>query len=135
MQKAPGPNRLPSIFYKEYWPIIGELVVKVIQHFFLSGELLKEVNKNLIVLIPKSQSPTSFNHYKPISLCNIIYKTNAKLIVLRLGPLLPKLISPNQSAFVPERWIAENEVVVQEMLHTFKKSKSKAWMMAIKLDL
>ncbi len=34
-----------------------------------------------------------------------------------------KLISPCQSAFIPGRWIAENEVVVQEVLHSFKKRK------------
>jgi hypothetical protein len=44
-------------------------------------------------------------------------------------------VAPNQSAFIPWRWIAENEVVVQEMLHSFKKSKAKDGLMEIKLDL
>lgn len=53
----------------------------------------------------------------------------------KIRPFLHKLISPTQSAFTPGRWIAENQVVVQEMLHSFKSRKVKAGLMAIKLDL
>ena len=55
--------------------------------------------------------------------------------MLRLRTLLPKLVAPNQSAFIPGQWIVENEVVVQEMLHTFKRSKAKGGLLAVKLDL
>ena len=92
VQKGTGLYGLPILFYKAYWPIFGEVMVKAIQSFFMSGRLLKEVNKTFIMLIPKSQSPTSLNHFKPISLCNVVYKTIAKLLVL---PLLPNMIAPN----------------------------------------
>lgn len=49
--------------------------------------------------------------------------------------MLEKLISPCQSAFMQGRWILENQVVVQEMLHSFKTRKLRARLMAIKLDL
>ena len=82
-----------------------------------------EVNNSFIVLIHKSQSPTSFNHYRPISLCNVVYNIITKLLVSKLGKILHKLISPTQVAFIPGRWIAENQIVVQEMLHSFKTRK------------
>uniref|UniRef100_A0A2N9GNN9 Reverse transcriptase domain-containing protein n=1 Tax=Fagus sylvatica TaxID=28930 RepID=A0A2N9GNN9_FAGSY len=97
--------------------------------------LLPEVNNSSIVLIPKIPNPTSVNHFRPISLCNVVYKTIAKILVARIRPLLHKLISPCQSAFIPGRWIAENGVIVHEMLHSFKKRKVKNGLMAIKLDL
>ena len=87
------------------------------------------------MLISKSQSPISFNHLRPISLCNVVHKTITKLLVLKLRPLLSKLVAPKQSAFIPWRWIIENEVVIQEMLHSFKKSKAKDGLMEMKLDL
>ena len=49
--------------------------------------------------------------------------------------ILHKIISPCQSAFIPGRWIAENQVVVHELLHSFKVRKVKSGFMALKLDL
>ena len=40
-----------------------------------------------------------------------------------------------QSAFILGRWIAKNQVVVHELLHSFKTRKVKNGFMAIKLDL
>lgn len=95
----------------------------------------KEVNSSLIVLIPKISNPTSSHHFRPISLCNVVYKIVSKLLVAKLRPLLDKIISPAQSAFIPNRWIVENQVIVQEILHSFKTRKTKPGLMAIKLDL
>ena len=97
-QKAPGPDGLPALFYQRYWNIVGSTVIEAIQSFFRSDRILKEVNNSLLVLIPKINSPSSVNHFRPISLCNTVYKTISKLLVSRLRPLLEKLISPCQSA-------------------------------------
>ena len=53
----------------------------------------------------------------------------------RIRPFLPRFISPCQSAFIPGRWIAENQVIIQELIHSFKVKKIKAGQMAIKIDL
>ena len=53
----------------------------------------------------------------------------------RLRPILCKLISHCQYAFIPGRWIAENEIIVQELLHSFRQRKVKNGLMAVKLDL
>ena len=134
-QKASGPNGLPALFYKKYWNIVGDSVVKAIINFFESGKMLNELNSTLTVLIPRIQNPTSDSQYSPISLCNVVYKTIAKLLVTRLRQILPKLISPCQSAFIPGRWIAENKAILHETLHIIKKRKVKDGMMAVKLDL
>jgi hypothetical protein len=134
-QKAPGPDGLPALFYKRYWNIVGPTVIAVVQNFFNSGKLLSELNNTLIVLIPKNKNPSSINHYRPIGLCNVVYKTISKLLVSRILPLLDKLISPCQSAFTPGRWIAENQLIVHEILHSFKKSKAKGGFITVKIDL
>ena len=133
--KAPGPDGLPPLFYKKYWPIVGDAITKAIQSFFKTGHLLSEVNNSLIVLIPKIYTLSSINHFRPISLCSTVYKVIAKILVSRLCPLLDKLISPCQSAFIPGRWITENQLIVQEILHSFKRRKVKGGFVAMKIDL
>ena len=114
---------------------MGNDVITAVTSFFTGGSMPKEINSSLIVLIPKVPNPSSFNHFRPISLCNVIYKIISKILVARIRPLLPKFISPCQSAFIPGRWIAENQVIVQELIHSFKVRKIKAGQMAIKIDL
>lgn len=70
-----------------------------------------------------------------MSLCNVVYRIISKILVAKLKPLLHKLISPCQSTFLQRKWIAENQVLVQEMMHNFKTRKIKAGLMAIKQDL
>ena len=42
--KALGPNGLPSLFFKKYWPIVGDQMVVAIQSFFRDGCLVKNSN-------------------------------------------------------------------------------------------
>ena len=133
--KAPSLDGFPALFYKEFWPIVGDTITSAVTAFFTNGRLPKDANESLIVLIPKSPNPISINNFRPISLCNVVYKIISKLIVAKLRPLLHKIISPCQLAFIPGRWIAENQVVVHELLHSFKSRKVKNGFMALKLDL
>ena len=93
------------------------------------------LNKTLITLIPKKRNPETLNNYRPISLCNTIYKMVTKIIVARIRPLLPDLISPLQSAFVLGRQGVDNAIIVQELVHSMAKKKGRGGVMAIKLDL
>ncbi len=132
--KAPGPDGFSRIFFKHYWGTIGPQVVDVVHNFFREGQLLKKLNHTYITLIPKKLGACNFNHFRPISLCNFYYKIISKIMVNRLRPLLAKLIDPTQAAFVLHRWIAENVVLAQEIVHSFKKSKKKKGYMGLKLD-
>ncbi|XP_075670376.1 uncharacterized protein LOC142640172 [Castanea sativa] len=66
--KAPGPNGFPSLFYKKYWPIVGDTMIQVVTSFFEVGTMPKEVNNSLIVLIPKIVNPSTTNNstYQPL---------------------------------------------------------------------
>ncbi|KAL5773508.1 hypothetical protein ACOSP7_013099 [Xanthoceras sorbifolium] len=72
---------------------------------------------------------------RPISLCNTIYKVVSKVIIQRLRPLLPLLVSPNQVAFIPGRHIQDNVVIAQEVLHKLKIMRGKKGYLAWKIDL
>lgn len=95
----------------------------------------KEVNSSLIVLIRKVSNPSITHHFRPIRLCNVVYKIILKFLVVKLRPHLDKITSLVQSTSIPNKWIAKNQVIVQETFHSFKASKTKPRLMAIKLDL
>ena len=42
--------------------------------FFSLGSFDSSVNKTHIALIPKIQNPTKVTEFRPISLCNVLYK-------------------------------------------------------------
>lgn len=109
--KAPGPDGFPGIFFRHYLETIKNQVTDCVQESFRVGELEKCLNKSFIVLVPKIQNATEFQHFRPISLCNFTYKIISKIIAQRLKIFLLRLISPNQGAFVKGRWIADNTIL------------------------
>lgn len=129
--KAPGPDRLQGFFFTKYWEHVGPSVVKLIKDFFINGQMNHRLNKTYIALIPKKVCPNTIKEYRPISLCNFVMKIITKIIANRLRPLLEKIISPNQHAFVSGRSIFDSTVICNEIIHSFKLKKG--WM-ALKLD-
>ena len=113
----------------------GALLLQVMGDIFSSGKIPKEINTTLLVLIPKVEHPTSLSMFRPISLYTVAYKTVTKIIANRLQALLPDLIGPRQTSFVPGRHIIDNIVVAQEVVHSMRKKTGKKGFMAIKVDL
>lgn len=63
-----------------------------------------------IALIPKVKGVNNMTLFRPVSLCNVVYKISAKMVANRLKPVLPHVISESQSTFVPGRLISDNVI-------------------------
>jgi hypothetical protein len=135
-QKAPGPDGFPACFYQRNWGTLKDDIIRAVKTFFDSGIMPDGVNDTTIVLIPKIKNPTSLKDYRPIGLCNVIYKVVSKCLVNRLRPLLHDIISPTQSAFIPGRMITDNAIIAFECIHALQNgSKSAGQFCAYKVDL
>lgn len=93
------------------------------QKLFAIGFLLKELNHTNIVLIPKQDHPSVVTHFHAISLCNVSYKIISKILAARLKSIIPWLVTGFQNAFVPNRSIQENSILVNEIMHTLKRKQ------------
>ena len=104
--------------------------------FFDTGQMLVGVNDTSIVLIPKEDHPHELKDFRPISLCNVLYKVISKCLVNRLRPILGEMISENHSAFVPGRLITNNALLAFECLYYMEHGTgAQEPLCAYKLDL
>nr|GFC22377.1 hypothetical protein [Tanacetum cinerariifolium] len=113
--KAPGPDGFTSKFFKAAWSIAGRDVYDVVKEFFQIGKFLSEINAKLITLVPKVKAHLKVSEYRPITSCNVFFKIVSKILTSRLKAFLRRVISENQSAFIPGRSIADNIMLTQEI--------------------
>ncbi len=95
--------------------------------------MLKSLNSTFLALIPKKEGADKLDQFRPIALCNVVFKIITKLIAERLKPFLSSLISTEQGGFVEGRQILDGVVIASEAIHSMANSKEKA--MFIKLDM
>lgn len=107
-----------------------------VRSLLTSGGMLHKINFTHVTLISKNKDPTVMTQLRPINLCNVIYKICSKVLMNRLKIILPEIISPTQSAFVPRRLISDNSLVASEIAHHMHTKRS-GWNggMALKLDI
>jgi len=79
----------------------GEEVSNAVLDFLNGGSLVEGLNATNIVFIPKVRTPSKVSEFRPITLFNVLYKLIAKVLANRLKMVLPHVISPEQSAFIP----------------------------------
>ena len=134
--KAPGPDGFSASFFQANWDVVGPDVTKEIKTFFETGILRPSQNVTHVRLIPKITGAKGVSDYRPIALCNVYFKIISKLLALRLKPTLQAIISENQSAFIPDRAIADNILITHEVLQYLKTSQAKKkCTMAVKTDM
>lgn len=117
--KASGNDSFPTLFFQSYWSILGFDIIDYCLNILNNEGTLDELKCTNIVLIPKIPHPSKLSNFRPISLCNILYKIVVKMIVFRFKGVLDICIDESRSAFVPNRLIFDNVLLAYEIIYTF----------------
>jgi hypothetical protein len=105
--KSTRPNGLLMDFCIGCFDFIGEDLRRVVEATRTTGKMLGAFNTTFLALIPKDDNPTSFEKFRPIYLCNCIYKINSKIIAKIVKRFLSTQISKEQFGFSKGRQIHE----------------------------
>ena len=118
--KAPIPNGFTSNFFHFFWDLVKEDVLDIVEESRTKKGVLKAFNATFLTLIPKEAGADSPDKFRPIAICNVIYKIISKVIANRLKPLPLMLIILEQSSFVEGRHILDGVILLHEVLHSLK---------------
>jgi hypothetical protein len=131
--KSLGPDHFTANFFHHYWDMIREEVWEIIEDSRRSRQVLPSLNATFLALIPKENKVTTLNHFRPVALCNVIYKLLTKVIAKCLKIIIPFIISQEQSGYMEGRQIMDNIILAHEVIHSLQSTKSPGMLM--KLDL
>ena len=98
--RSPGPDGWPVEFYLYFFDLLGEELCNAVDYTKISGYIHPSLNSTFLSLIPKKEKPATFTDFRPIYLCNLLYKLISKVIAVRLKPFLDSHISMEQFGFL-----------------------------------
>lgn len=134
--KAPGPDGFNGFFYQSAWDEVKVQTTRMVKGFFEGDADMQNINETNLILIPKVDHPETVSHFRPISLCNFSYKIVAKVLASRLKRVLDTCISEHQRAFVPDRLIQDNSIMVHEAFHYLKNNRNSGkYEVAMNIDM
>jgi hypothetical protein len=95
--KAPVPDGYPAHFFQWHWDVYGGELTSMVLRILRGEDDPTDINKTFIVLIPKVANPEELGLFRPISLCNVLYKIASKVAANRLKVCLPEIISEDRA--------------------------------------
>ncbi|XP_062100619.1 uncharacterized protein LOC133806546 [Humulus lupulus] len=119
--KSLGPDGFGAGFFKALWKDIGWEIAGAILDFFELDIIPHSLNSTLLSLISKVEHPVNASEFRPIACCNTIYKCISKMLCNRLNKVLPALINRNQGAFIKNRLLAHNVLILQDLLKGYNR--------------
>ena len=121
---APVPDGIPVFFYLECWDVVGVEVMATIEDFRVGHGNMDRLNKAYIILLPKVEGAKLIGDFRLISLSNSIYLIIAKVLANRLRLVLPAIISPYQSAFLPGRQMSDVIVMAEGIVAAWRRDST-----------
>jgi hypothetical protein len=134
--RSPGMDGIP---FEVYHYLAGrsrpflDLLVAVLGGAF-SGVFPPSWQQTRMVLLFKKGDPLLLANWRPLSLINSDAKLFTKLLANRFNRVLPKLINPYQTGFLPHRLISDNGWLNQTLMANLRSVAPNLPQVAVLLD-
>jgi len=133
--KSPGNDGLTVEFYKFFWPDIQNIFYDSVCYSRQVGELSSSQKQAIIKLLEKRDKDKRFiENWRPISLLNVDTKIVSKSLASRFLPVLPSIISSDQTAYVKGRYIGESIRLISDILDICNKLNIPGYMLTVDLQ-
>lgn len=118
--KCPGPDGWTIDIFIHFFDLMERDILGMVEETRIQGRIHQNISSTYIALIPKRKDSFSFADYRPISLCNVIYKIISKIIAERIRGNFSVHITKEQHGFLSGRNILEVMAIAQEALHSMQ---------------
>ncbi len=103
---TPGPDGIPNAIYKVTWEITGPVILNSWLFALQTGLLSpSQRNASVCLLEKKGKDKRIINNLRPITLSNCDLKLITKTYTTRINKILSRIISNNQTAYLPGRQV------------------------------
>ena len=124
--KSPGPDCLPNKFYKTMSKHVAPILVHVYNESRTNGTLPKTMSQGIISVLYKKGPRNNPTNYRPITLLNGDYKILMRILTQRMNESIVQWISKDQNGFVPNAFIAENIIRLQNLQQQIEEEETDA---------
>ena len=115
--KSPGEDGFTWEFYNCFFDLLSEDLINCYNAAYKEGEMSISQRRGTITLIPKEDSNLlHLTNWRPITLLNLDYKIASKAIAKRFERVLKRLINPDQTGFIKDRYIGQNIRLINDIL-------------------
>jgi Reverse transcriptase (RNA-dependent DNA polymerase) len=115
-----SPDGFSFLFYQHFWTLIKSDLMLLLQHFYTHSLNVSKLNHAMLCLIPKESNAQVIQKFRLISLVDFSYKIISKVLTNRLTGCVGRLVDPAQAAFIPGRYILDNVLAANEIIHFVK---------------
>lgn len=127
---APGPDGIPYDMYKQFADVFIPVMAEVFTAVGTGGQAGKGFLDGAITTLYKDKGDRADPaNYRPITLLNADYRILTKALAIRLGSALKNVVAVEQTAFLQDRYIGENILLLQ-LLPRYLKQRGKSAVVA-----
>jgi hypothetical protein len=121
--KAPGPDGIPSEFYKKYSDILTPPLMKLFNDILIFGKCapVSWAQSKCILIPKKTEGLESLANWRPITLENCDLKIFSRILANRTQRVLDTIIGKEQTGFIAGRRIHHSVLSIETAINSGQK--------------